>query len=78
MSNVREINSATLAQLVRKSKELDRINSAGVYSAVSHQKVTIDRSTLNTLVSNTRDLQALYAAGVQDWEGYDSVDWDNE
>ena len=70
------VNRVALDNLIKKSAELDFINSAGVRGATSHQKITIDRSTFNTLARNTVELHELYNQGVMGWDGYADIDWD--
>lgn len=43
----------------------------------AHQKVTVERSTLATLLQDRKELQALYANGVMDWDGFEDIEWDS-
>lgn len=40
-------------------------------------KITVDRKVLSTLVRDRKELQALYSAGVMDWDGFEEIDWDS-
>lgn len=42
----------------------------------AHQKITVSRVYLATLLRDRKELQALYAAGVMDWEGFEDIEWD--
>lgn len=42
----------------------------------AHQKVTIERTVLATLLRDRKELQALYSGGVMNWEGFDDIEWD--
>ena len=39
--------------------------------------VTIKRKSLEMLIKDRKELQALDSAGVDNWQGYDWVDWDS-
>lgn len=71
------VNKIAFDALVAKSAAYDSINSAGVRGSTGHQKITLDRSTFNTLVRNTHDLTTLFNNGVMEWDGFDNIDWDN-
>ena len=40
-------------------------------------KHTITVNEYKTLLRDRAELAALHAAGVDDWEGYDKIDWES-
>lgn len=42
----------------------------------AHQKITVERTYLATLLKDRKDLQKLFTNGVMDWEGFEDIDWD--
>lgn len=42
----------------------------------AHQKITVERTLLATLLRDRKELQALYANGLMDSDCFEDIEWD--